>query len=312
MMEKLQDLNFLHLFYFWMVVRHGGISNACERLHLTQPTISTQLRKLEKSLGHELFNRSGRELVLTEVGKLVSEYADDMFAVGREMIGVLRGQPSERVMRLVVGIPMVMPKLITYRLLEPVLHFPQTLQIACHEAPLKDLMEDLVRHRYDVILSDTPFHSQDQIRGFNHLLGDCGVVICAKRSMAAQFRRRFPESLDGAPMLLPTRNTELRRLMDAWFDNQGFSPRIVAEFDDSALMKEFGHSGAGLFPIPAAVLPEVMRQYDVELVGELNDIRLHFYAITLKRKLTHPAVLAISQAAKTGLLASSESPVPPS
>ncbi len=301
MTDRLQDLNFLHLFYFWMVVRHGSIATACEQLQLTQPTISTQIRKLEKSLGCQLFDRTGRELVLTEVGRTVSEYADEMFTVGREMLGALRGHSTDQSMRLVVGLQMVMPKLIAYRLLEPILHFPKPIRIVCHEAPLDVLVSDLVRHRYDVILSDTPISSHQRINSFNHPLGDCSIAICAVRDLANKIRRRFPQSLDGAPILLPTNNTEMRRLLDRWFDDKGFSPRIVAEFDDSALIKEFGHAGAGVFPIAAAILPEVKQQYQVELVGMLPEVRVQFYAITLRRKLTHPALVAISEAAKEGL-----------
>jgi LysR family transcriptional activator of nhaA len=303
MTDQLQDLNFLHLYYFWAVVRHGGISTACERLHLTQPTISTQIRKLEKSLGRQLFDRSGRELVLTEVGKTVYEYADEMFAVGRELLGALRGLPTDRTLRLHVGVPMVMPKLITYRLLEVVFCLPQSVHLVCREAPLDALVADLMRHRQDIILSDAPLSAAAPVRSFNHLLGDCGVAFCGTRELAGKYRKRFPQSLDGAPLLLPTANTELRRSLDRWFDEQGFTPRIVAEFDDSALLKEFGHGGAGLFPVPAAVLREVKQQYNVEVVGRLDEVRTRFYAITLQRKLVHPAIVAISQAAKQGLLA---------
>lgn len=302
-MERLQDLNFLHLFYFWMVVRSGNIASACEILHLTQPTISTQLRKLEKSLGHQLFDRSGRELKLSDVGRTVYEYAEDIFAVGREMLGALRGHPTDQSLKLIVGTPMFMPKLIVYRLLKPILYMPQQVQFTCHEAPMDILVSDLLRHKYDVILSDAPLPTHKRVRSFNHRLGDCSVAICATPELAERYRPRFPKSLDGAPILLPTANTELRRQMDRWFDEKGYTPRIVAEFDDSAVLKEFGHAGVGVFPIPAAVLPEVRRQYQVELLGYIESMRLHFYAITLERKLTHPAVLAISQAAKQGLLA---------
>ena len=303
MMEKLQDLNFLHLFYFWMVVRHGSITAACDRLHLTQPTISTQIRKLEKSLGHELFSRAGRDLELTEVGKTVFEYAEDMFAVGREMLGALRGVPSKRALRLHIGVPMILPKLITYHLLEPILHFPQPLQIVCHEAPLDLLIADLMRHKYDVILSDAPIPPHKRVRTYSHPLGSSSVTICASRDLAGRLQRRFPQSIDGAPMLLPAANTELRRLIDRWLDDTGLSPRVIAEINDSALLQVFGHGGAGVFPVPTAVLSEVKRQFDVEAVGQLDDLQLHFYAITLQRKLTHPAVVAISAAAKDGLLA---------
>jgi LysR family transcriptional activator of nhaA len=303
MTEKLQDLNFLHLFYFWMVVRHRGITAAGELLHLTQPTISTQIRKLEKSLGQELFDRSGRELELTAVGKTVYEYADEMFAVGRELLGALRGMPSTRAMRLMVGMPMVMPKLFTYRLLKPVLHLPQPVQIVIHEAPLDTLVADLMRHHYDVILSDRPIAPHERARSFNHPLGETGIAICGRPELAARYRTGFPESLDGAPLLLPTANTEMRRTIDRWLDERGLAPRIVAEINDSALLKEFGHAGAGLFPVCAAVLPEIKRQFAVELVGHLENVRLQFYAITLHRKLTHPAVVAIAQAAKESPLA---------
>jgi LysR family transcriptional activator of nhaA len=304
MSEKLQDLNFLHLFYFWMVVRHRGITAACELLHLTQPTISTQIRKLEKALGQELFDRSGRELELTEVGKTVYDYADEMFAVGREMLAALRGMPSDRAtMKLMVGMPMVMPKIITYRLLEPVLHLPQAVQLVIHEAPLDTLVADLLRHQYDVILSDRPIAPHERARSFNHPLGESGIAICGRADLAARYRHRFPESLDGAPLLLPTGNTDLRRQLDRWLDDKGLAPRIIAEINDSAVLKEFGHAGSGLFPVYAAVLPEIQRQYDVELVGHLENVRVQFYAITLQRKLTHPAVVAISQAAKEGPLA---------
>jgi LysR family transcriptional regulator, transcriptional activator of nhaA len=308
MTERLQDLNFLHLFYFWMVVRHGSITTACERLHVTQPTISTQIRKLEKALGHQLFDRSGRELTLTDVGRTVFDYAEDMFSVGREMLGALRGLPSSRAMRLVVGTPMILPKLITYRLLEPVLRFRQSVQIVCHEAPLEDLVSGLLRHRYDVILSDTPITSQQRIRSFNHPLGDSGIAICGTKELATRLRRRFPKSLDGAPILLPAVNSEYRRVLDRWLDDEGCVPQIVAEFDDSALLKEFGHAGVGVFPIPAVVVPEVKRQYQVEVIGQIPEVRVHFYAITLERKLTHPLVMVISQAAKEGLLAMNGAP----
>jgi LysR family transcriptional activator of nhaA len=301
--EKLQDLNFLHLFYFWMVVRHGGITSACDRLHLTQPTISTQIRKLEKSLGHDLFSREGRELELSQVGKTVFEYADDMFAVGRELLGALRGVPSQRSLRLNVGVPMVMPKLLTYRLLQPILHFPQPLQIVCHEAPLDNLVNELMRHQHDVILSDTPIPSSKKVRTYSHPLGSCGIAICAAPELAARLQRRFPQSLDGQPMLLPAANTELRRLIDGWLDDLGISPRITAEINDSALLQVFGNGGAGVFPIPAAVVGDVQRQFNVEVVGQLDNLQLHFYAITLQRKLTHPAVLAISEAAQDVLSA---------
>jgi LysR family transcriptional activator of nhaA len=303
MTESLQDLNFLHLYYFWAAAREGGISAACERLQLSQPTISMQIRKLEKSLGHKLFQRTGRGLALTEMGQTVFDYADEIFAMGRELMGTLRGMPSGSSAKLMVGVPKAMPKMVAYRLLEPVLHLPEHVHIVCREGDFDQLLADMGRHRYDVIISDTPVRPDERVRTFNHALGESGVSICATAALATHFRRRFPKSLDGAPFLLPTAGTDMRRALDRWFDSQKITPRIVAEFDDSALLKEFGHAGAGLFPVPSAVLSEVKRQYSVELVGKLSSVRLKFYAITTERKLKHPAVVAISENARYGVLA---------
>jgi LysR family transcriptional activator of nhaA len=300
--EHLQDLNFLHLYYFWRVVRDGSIATACQRLQLTQPTISAQIRKLEKGLGHRLFDRSGRKLVLTEVGTTVYEYAEDIFDLGRELIGTLRGMPGRRSSRLYVGVPNCLPKLITYRLLEPVLQPPYEVQIVCRESSPNELLHELTRHKYDVILADAPLTSDSSMRGFNHPLGECSIAICGTKSLAEKYRPDFPKSLHGAPFLLLTPATEMRRSMDRWFDEHDCVPRIACEFDDSALMKEFGGRGAGLFAMPAAVLEEVTRQYNVDLVGFLPTVRVRYYAITSDRKLNHPAVVAIAAQARRGLL----------
>ncbi|MEW4456326.1 LysR family transcriptional regulator [Bremerella sp. JC817] len=297
MIERLQDLNFLHLFYFWSAVRQGSITAACDHLHLSQPTVSSQIRKLEKTLGHELFDRSGRDLQLTEVGRTVFEYADEIFSAGREMLGSLRGLPTERALRLSVGVPMYVPKLITYRLLEVVLRFPTQVQIEYHEAPMEQLVADLVRHKHDVIISDRPIASERKSRSFNHPLGDSPIAFCAVESLAEQLRGDFPNSLKQAPLLLPSPHTQLRCHLNQWFDENAISPRVVAQFDDSAMLNEFGSGGAGVFPTPAAVLDRVRRQYNVELVGTLEDVRSHFFAITAQRKLVHPVVMAISEEA---------------
>lgn len=303
MIDRLHQLNFGHLFYFWAVARNGSIASACEKLHVTQPTISMQIRRLERSLGGPLFERSGRNLALTELGRTVFEYADDMFSIGREMLGALRGTGEGRTARLYVGVRTVMPKLLTYRLLEPVLHMADPTQIVCREADLDELVTNLARHRFDVVLSDTPIPSEVRVRSFNHVLGESTVAICAVGPLAKVRRRGFPESLDGAPFILPTGETEMRRAVDRWFDSMNMTPRVVAEMDDSALLKEFGRFGAGLFPVPSVVLDDVKQQYSVELVGHLADVKIRYYAITTQRKLTHPAVVLISKIAKEGLLA---------
>lgn len=299
--ENLQELNFSHLLYFWAVARDGSIASACERLQLRQPTISMQIRKLERSLGHRLFDRSGRNLVLTDVGRTVFDYADEMFSLGRELLGTLRGLPGKRTGRLHVGIPTFLPKSITYRLLQPILEMPQPTQLICHEAELGELVNGLARHKFDAILSDRPIYATMGARCFNHLLGESEIALCAAPVLAAKYRENFPDSLDGCPLLLPSAATEIRRMLDRWFDERPFSPRVVAEFDDMALMKEFGGGGGGVFPVPSVMLEDLQRQYSVELVGHLDEVSVRYYVVTTERKLTHPATVVIAQSAKQGL-----------
>jgi len=301
LLENLQELNYSHLLYFWAVARDGSIASACQRLHLRQPTISMQIRKLERALGHRLFDRSGRNLVLTDVGRTVFDYADEMFSLGRELLGTLRGLPGKRSGRLHVGIPDYLPKLVTYRLLSPVLKVHPEIQLICHEAELQELVNGLARHKFDAILTDRPIQATIGFRCFNHPLSESEIAICGTRQLASKYRSTFPESLDGCPFLLPSVATEMRRALDRWFDDHGFTPRVVAEFDDSALMKEFGGGGAGLFPVLASVVPDLQRQYGVELIGTLTGARVRCYVVTTERKLTHPATIVIAQAAKKGL-----------
>jgi LysR family transcriptional activator of nhaA len=305
--ENLDELNFSHLLYFWTVARDGSIASACEKLKLSQPTISMQIRKLERTLGQQLFDRSGRGLVLTPVGRSVYDYADEIFQLGHELLGTLRGLPGKRSRRLHVGIPTFLPKLITYRLLEPVLTMQPPVQLVCHEGAVDELVAGLARHKYDTILTDTATTSASGVRCFNHPLGECEIAICAVPALAARYRDGFPESLDDAPFLLPTAATELRRALDRWFDQVPIMPRIIGEFDDCALMKEFGCGGNGFFPVPAAVLPDVTRQYNVEALGNITKQRVRYYAVTTERKLTHPAIVVIAQVAKTGF--NTEQPV---
>lgn len=290
------DLNYRHLYYFWTVAREGSVAAASAKLHLTQPTISMQLRVFQRSLKCKLLEREGRRLALTVRGREVMRFADEIFALGRDLAATLSGQSPGQQLRLVVGVPDAMPKLITCRLLLPVLKLRQPVAMECYEAKFDQLLADLATDRFDVVLSDCPLGVGARIRGFNHPLGECGIAFCGAAKLAARFRRGFPHSLRDAPLLLPTLNTDLRRSLDHWFDAQGFEPRVVAEFDDSALMKEFGHCGAGLFPIPQAVLVDVKRQYHVALAGKIESVRARYYAITTYRRLKHPAVEAICQA----------------
>lgn len=295
-------LNYHHLLYFWVVAKEGTIAQACERLQLAQPTISTQLKKLERALGEKLFRKVGRRLELTEVGHRVFRYADEIFSIGRELVDVVKGRPTGRPMRLAAGVPDNLPKLVVYRLLKPAFHLPEKIQLVCHEGKLNQLLADLAVHRLDVVLSDVPLGPTTNVRAFSHLLGECGVTFYGTEDLVQRFKRGFPKTLNEAPLLLPSTNTAMRRSLDLWFDAQRIRPKIVAEFDDSALLKEFGHAGLGLFPTPSAIEPEVQRQYNVQIIGRIEELRERFYAISIERRLKHPAVLAISETARQDLL----------
>jgi LysR family transcriptional activator of nhaA len=294
-------LNYHHLLYFWMVAREGGISRAAEQLHLAQPTLSSQIRKLEKAVGAELFERTGRSMVLTEAGQMVYRYADEIFTLGRELTDTLNGRPSLSQLRLSVGVPDVLPKLVVYHLLKPALELGERVQLVCYEGKLQELLGDLALHRLDIVLADSPLPPDMHVRAFNHLLGECGVTVFGVSELAKEHTRGFPTSLDGAPMLLPTQNTSLRRHLELWFDQRGIKPLVMHEFEDSAVLKVFGQAGEGLFVAPTAIENEVSRQYSVEVVGRIADIRERFYAISIERRLKHPAVVAISQAARERL-----------
>ena len=241
-------LNYHHLLYFWVVASEGSITAACERLHLAQPTISSQIRKLEKSVGGKLFERSGRNLVLTETGKLVFEYAEEIFTLGRELSEVLRGRQPDRPLRFAVGVPDVLPKLITFRILEPVLEMPERVQLVCVEGPMEDLLLQLAAHRLDLVVSDGPANPSSSIRVYSHLLGKCGVSALGPPKMAKKLRRGFPKSLDGQAVLLPTRGTVLRRSLDQWFDDHGIRPTVAAELPGQRAGQDFCTGG------PRAVL----------------------------------------------------------
>ena len=294
-------LNYHHLLYFWTVAKEGGISRASEKLHLAQPTLSSQIRKLEKAIGADLFNRVGRSMVLTDTGQTVYRYANEIFTLGRELTDTLQGLPSKDSVQLTVGVPDVLPKLVVYQLLKPVLEVEERVQLVCYEGKLHDLLAELALHRLDVVLADSPLTPAAHIRAFNHLLGESSVSIFAKADLAKKYKRRFPASLHGAPMLLPTQNTTLRRALEQWFDANELRPLVIHEFEDSAVMKVFGQHGEGLFASPTAIEEEICRQYRVRAVGRIEEIKERFYAISVERRLKHPAVVRISEAARTTL-----------
>ena len=294
-------LNYHHLLYFWTVARLGSVARATEELYLSQPTISAQIRVLEESLGEKLFTRTGRNLMLTEAGRVVFRYADEIFSLGRELRGAVKGRSPGRPVRFVVGVADVLPKLIAYRLLEPALHLAEPIRVVCREDKPERLLAELSVYGLDLVLADAPIAPTVKIRAFNHLLGECSVTVFGTAQVAAASRRGFPRSLDGAPFLLPTDNTTLRRSLDQWFDAEGIHPLVVGEFEDSALLQVFGQTGAGLFAAPSVIEAEVRRQYGVHVVGRVETVRERFYAISVERKLKHPAVVAISEAARQKL-----------
>ena len=296
-------LNYHHLLYFWMVAREGSISKACEHLQLAQPTVSSQLQKLERSLGEKLFDRTGRNLKLTDTGQLVYRYADEIFSLGKELKDAIKGRPTGRALRLTVGAPEVIPKLIVHRLLQPALELEEPVHLICREGKLDVLLAELASHNLDLVISDSPTGSLTHIKAFNHSLGECSVGIFAEGELARKYRRGFPESLEGAPMLLPTSNTWMRRALDQWFEERDIRPKVVAEFEDMALLKVFGQTGIGIFPGPAAIEKEICRQYKVRVVGRISEVREQYFAISVERRLKHPAVVAISTAAREELFA---------
>ncbi len=301
MIGGMEWLNYHHLLYFWMVAREGSIAQASKVLLLAQPTITGQIRALENTLGQKLFTRSGRNLVPTDVGRLVYRYANEIFSLGRELSDVLKGRPAGRPVRLVVGISDGMPKLIAYRLLQPALTMPEPVQIVCHEDRPERLLAELATSGLDLILTDAPAGSLIRVRAFSHLLGGSGTSFFGTSSLAARYRKNFPASLNGAPFLLPLENAALRRSLEQWFEAKSIRPLVVGEFQDSALLKTFGQGGIGIFASPTVTEKEVRRQYGVSVVGRSESLIERFYAISVERKLKHPAVVAIAEAARDRL-----------
>jgi LysR family transcriptional activator of nhaA len=298
MVERMSWLNYHHLLYFWTVAREGSIARACMRLHLTQPTISGQLRALEKALGSKLFSRAGRNLVLTDTGRLVHRYADEIFSLGRELQDTLEGRPPGRPQRLLVGVVDSVPKLVAYQLLEPALRLPEPVQLICDHGKFEHLLAQLAVNALDVVLADAPMSPGTKIKAFNHLLGECGICFLGSPALAAAYRRGFPQSLDGAPFLLPPEGTVLRRSLEQWFDAQQIRPRVRGEVADPTLLKVFGQKGCGIIAVRTAMERETKRQYNVRLLGRVESIRERFYAISVERKLKHPAVVAITEGAR--------------
>jgi LysR family transcriptional activator of nhaA len=294
----MQWINYNHLYYFWMVARHGGVSRASEELMVSQPTVSNQLKELETALGQKLFDRVGRGLRLTEAGRVAFGYAGEIFTLGQEMLNSLEHHRGSPAVRLAAGVLDVLPKPVARQLLAPALGLPQPVRLVCREDKADRLLADLAARRTDIVLSDSPIGTAVQLQGYNHLLGESGVSFFATAELGARHARGFPKSLNGAPLLLPTDHTEVRRSLNLWFDSMRIHPVVAGEFDDSALMFWFGRTGAGIFPAPTVIEAELRREIRLKVVGRVRDVRERFYGITLEENPSHPGVEAICAAAR--------------
>jgi len=288
-------LNYHHLRYFWVVAKEGGLKKAAEKLHVSQPSISEQIKDLEEALGEPLFRRSGRSNVLTDSGQIVLRYAEEIFGLGAELMRAVKQRPGLQSLRFYVGVADALPKLVVNDILKPVLTMPQTVHIICREGKMEDLLAQLAAHRLDIVLADEPASSSLKFKAFTHLLGESGVCFCAAPRLAARLRKGFPASLDGAPALLPAENTALRRSLEQWFQQQQIRPRVVAEFDDAALMKVLAVDGRGFAPIPAVVADEAISRYELQKAGSTQECKEQFYAITAERRIVHPAAVVITR-----------------
>ncbi len=291
-------LNYHHLRYFWTVAKEGSLARAAAKLHVSQPSISEQIRELESAFGEKLFRREGRNNKLTDAGQVVFGYAEEIFTLGRELLNAVKQRPGVKELRLYVGVADSFPKLVTNEILKPVFAMPQTAHIICREGKMEDLLAQLAAHRLDIVLADEPASSSTNFKTYNHSLGETGTSFCAEKKLAAKLKRNFPKSLHGAPALLPTENTSLRRALETWFREQKIQPRIVAEFEDLALMKVMAAEGRGFIAMPSVAVNDAVSHYGFQTVGRAEKCRVQFHAITAERRIAHPAVALITSQAR--------------
>jgi LysR family transcriptional activator of nhaA len=292
-------LNYRQLHYFWNVATAGGIRRAAERMHLTPQTLSGQIGELERDLGVKLFVRSGRRLEITEAGKLALARADEIFQIGNELTEMLKDSPPQEALPFRVGLADSVPKSIAFRLLAPAFELATPIRLLCHRDRLENLFAELAIHKLELVIADQQLPSGLGVKAFNHPLGNCSMTFFGVQDLARRYRPDFPRSLEGAPMLMPTGSA--RGALEGWFAEHGIHPRVVGEFDDTALLKTFGQAGLGLFPAPSVMREEVRRVYDVEEVGEATDVDVRYFAISAERRLKHPAVMAVSAHARQNL-----------
>ena len=304
-------LNYHHLLYFWLTAREGSLLKASAELRLAPSTVSKQIHLLEEQLGHRLFERRGRRLVPTESGRTAFRYAEEIFGLGRELLDTLRDRPVGKPLRVTVGVADVVPKLIAQRVLEQALQLAEPVRLVCREDRQARLLRDLAAHELDLVLTDAPAPPESHLRVFNHLLGESETGFYAVPELARRLAKGWPGSLHGAPVLLPAETTELRRGLEQWFIREGVQPRVVGEFEDSALMAVFGARGLGAFPAPGVLTEEVERIHHVRRAGRVPVVE-RLYAVTVERRIQHPAAAAICEAARTRVFAEGTSPKPAS
>lgn len=292
------DLNLHHLRYFWMVAKEGSVLSASRQLDLAQPTLSMQIRALERSLGVKLFAKSGRNLILTDVGRLVFRYADEIFTITKELRQALQGQPAGRPLTFLVGISDSLSKLVVERMLEPAWAQPEAIRMVCLEGTPTELMSKLAIHELDVVLSDAPAPAGVRVHAYSHLLGTSRVAIFGTSELVRKYRNDFPRTLQGAPFLLPTLESAVRHQFDTWLEQQQLTLDVRGEIADSALTKVMGKQGIGLFLAPVVVADEVISQFHVKQLGIVPGLVESFYAISVERRLKHPCVVAIAETAR--------------
>lgn len=297
----MRHLNYTHLMYFWTVAREGSIARAAEVMHLTPQTISGQIKLLEESISEPLFAKAGRGLVLTETGHVVKQYADEIFSLGQELTYRLKTKQALMPTIMNVGIVDSTPKLVALRVLEPAFKLEDSIKVVCREGSLEQLLGDLAVHKLDLVVSDRAVPVGTHVKAYNHPLGSSTVSFFAHKRLSAKYSENFPQILDGAPMLLPVNESPTRRALEEWFDNIDISPNVLAEFEDSALLKAFGEAGIGIFPAPTAIAAEVCEMYNAECIGTAESVVETYYAISPERKLKHPAVLSLTQQARQQL-----------
>lgn len=295
-------LNYHHLHYFWRIAREGSLTRAARGLRLTHSTLSTQLKALEDFLGAPLFERQGRKLALTPFGADVASRAEEIFHAGREIVDLARGRGEGRRAELRVGALPALPKSVVCRLLEPALAVGGHRLGAMRHDSIERLVEDLIAGKLHLVLTDAPAPASGSHKVFSHLLGESDVLLYGTVALARRWRKGFPASLDGAPLLLPAAGTSLRRLVDRWLVERGIKVEIEGEFEDAAMMRAFGLRGRGLFPVRAALQAELDDRDEVVRIGTLRGIHERYYAVTADRRVRHPAVAALIEAARQNLV----------